>query len=70
MVKQLLKSHEDFIDWKNYYKYVAYDALEAEKEEEPNEYPCVVISHNEPYCEGAYLYILHYHFVYSSDFTA
>lgn len=70
MNKKLLKSREEFIDWKNYYKYVAYDAVEAEEEEEPNEYPCVVISYDEPYCEGAYLYRLHYYFVYQSDFMA
>lgn len=72
MDKTLLKSAEDFNAWKSYCKNVAYDYVEfvAEEEEEPKEYPCVMISHDEPVCEGAYKYYLYYHFVYPSDFVA
>lgn len=72
MDKKLLKTTGDFFEWKNYCKNVAYDYVEfvAEEEEEPKEYPCVMISHDEPVCEGAYKYYLYYHFVYPSDFVA
>ena len=72
MDKKLLKTTGDFFEWKNYCKNVAYDYVEfvADEEEEPKEYPCVMVYHDEPYCEGSYLYNLHYHFVYPSDFVA
>ena len=70
MKKNLLKSREDFIELKNYYENKVYDAVGfvAEDEEEPKEYPCLMISHEEQW--GSYLYNLHYCFVYSSDFMA
>lgn len=72
MDKKLLRTSGEFFEWKNYCKNVAYDYVEfvAEEEEEPKEYPCVMISHDEPYCEGSYLYNLYYYFVYPSDFVA
>ena len=72
MNKRLLKSREDFIKWKNYYENEAYDAVGfvAEDEDEPNEYPCVMVSRNEPYEEDFFLFNLHYYFVYQSDFMA
>ena len=53
MKKNLLKSREDFIELKNYYKNKVYDAVGfvAEDEDEPNEYPCVMVSRHEPYDE-------------------
>lgn len=71
MDKKLLKSREDFIEWKNYCKNVAYDYVYfmAEEEDEPKEYPCVMISHDEQCYEGSYRYDLYYHFVYPSDFV-
>lgn len=72
MDKKLLKSREEFIEWKSYCKGVVYDYVEfvAEEDEEPKEYPCVMISHDEQYCEGSYLHFLYYYFVYPSDFVA
>ena len=71
MNKKLLRTTGDFFEWKNYCKNVAYDYVEfvAEEDEEPKEYPCVMVYHDEPYCEGSYLYNLYYHFVYLSDFN-
>ena len=62
MKKNLLKTREDFIELKNHYENKVYDAVGflAEEEEEPNEYPCVMIYRT-------FLYTLHYCFVYSSD---
>ena len=62
MNKKLLKSREDFIEWKKYCKNVEYLSVDftAEEEEEPKEYPCVMIFRT-------FLYTLHYCFVYSSD---
>ena len=53
MKKDLLKSREDFIELKNHYENEVYDAVGfvAEDEDEPNEYPCVMVSRNEPYDE-------------------
>ncbi len=72
MKKDLLKSREDFIELKNYYENEVYDAVGfvAEDEDEPNEYPCVMVSRREPYDEDFFLFNLHYYFVYQSDFTA
>lgn len=72
MKKDLLKSREDFIELKNYYENEVYDAVGfvAEDEDEPNEYPCVMVSRCEPYDEDFFLFNLHYYFVYQSDFTA
>ena len=72
MKKNLLKSREDFIELKNYYKNKVYDAVGfvAEDEDEPNEYPCVMVSRHEPYDEDFFLFNLRYYFVYQSDFTA
>ena len=71
MDKTLIQSAKDFQKWKSYCKNVAYDYVEfmAEEAEEPKEYPCVMISHDEQCCEGSYRYDLHYHFVYLSDFN-
>lgn len=71
MDKKLLKTREDFIEWKNYCKNVAYDYVYfmAEEEDEPKEYPCVMVYHDEQCCEGSYRYDLYYHFVYLSDFN-
>ena len=71
MDKKLLRTTGDFFEWKNYCKNVAYDYVEfvAEEDEEPKEYPCVMVYHDEPYCEGSYLHNLYYHFVYLSDFN-
>ena len=71
MDKKLLKTQEDFIEWKNYCKNVAYDYVYfmAEEEDEPKEYPCVMVYHDEQCCEGSYRYDLYYHFVYLSDFN-
>ena len=65
MNKKLLKSREDFIKWKNYCENVAYISVDftVEEEEEPKEYPCVVFY-------SAFLFTLHYHFAYQSDFKA
>ena len=65
MDKKLLKSREDFIKWKNYYGNDDYYeiGLAPEEEEEPKEYPCVVFY-------SAFLFTLHYHFAYQSDFKA
>ena len=70
MDKKLLKTREDFIEWQNYCKKVAHEYVKfvADDEEEPKEYPCLMISHEEQW--GSYLYNLHYCFVYSSDFMA
>ena len=70
MDKKLLKTREDFIEWQNYCKKVAYEYVKfvAEDEEEPKEYPCVMISHDNPYSDNPYRYNLYYHFVYPSDF--
>ena len=73
MDKKLLKAQEDFVEWKDYCKNEVYgDAkFEGEEEDEPKEYPCVMISHDErEFGWGSYLYTLHYHFVYPSDFMA
>ena len=65
MNKKLLKSREDFIEWKKYCENVAYISVDftGEEEEEPKEYPCVVFYRT-------FLFTLHYHFAYPSDFTA
>lgn len=70
MNKKLLKSREDFIEWKKYCKNIGYLSVDftAEEEEEPNEYPCLMISHDEQW--GSYLYNLHYCFVYPKDLVA
>lgn len=67
MNKKLLKSREDFIEWKKYCKNIGYLSVDftAEEEEEPNEYPCVMI-----YRDNPYRYNLYYHFVYLRDFIA
>ena len=85
MDKKLLKTQEDFIEWQNYCKNVIYDRdsvkfegeeedisvdFTAEEEEEPNEYPCVMIYRDNPYSDNPYRYNLYYHFVYPSDFMA
>ena len=72
MEKKLLKSVEEFNEWKSYCKNVAYDYVEfvEESEEEPKEYPCIMVFHDEQANEGSYLYNLYYHFVYPSDFVA
>lgn len=72
MKKNLLKSREDFIELKNYYENKVYDAVGfvAEDEDEPNEYPCVMIYRDNPYSDNPYRYNLYYHFVYQSDFMA
>lgn len=72
MKKNLLKSREDFIELKNYYENKVYDAVGfvAEDEDEPNEYPCVMVSRHEPYDEDFFLFNLRYYFVYQSDFMA
>lgn len=72
MEKHLIKTKEDFIEWKNYCKDVIFDHVHfvARNEKEPKEYPCVLFSHEEQYCKGSYLYLLHYHFAYPSDFVA
>ena len=65
MEKKLLKSREDFIEWKKYCENVAYISVDftAEEEEEPFEYPCVMFYRT-------FLFTLHYHFAYPSDFVA
>ena len=70
MDKKLLKTREDFIERQNYCKKVAYEYVKfvAEDEEEPKEYPCLMIYHDEQW--GSYLYNLHYCFVYPSEFMA
>ena len=70
MEKKLLKTREDFIEWKNHCKKVVYDCVEfvAEEEDEPKEYPCLMIYHDEQW--GVYLYNLYYCFIYPSDFVA
>ena len=64
MEKKLLKTREDFIEWQNYCKNVVYDRdsvkFEGEEEDEPKEYPCMIVFRT-------FLYTLHYCFVYSSD---
>ena len=72
MNKKLLKSREDFIEWKKYCKNVEYLSVDftAEEEEEPFDYPCVMIYHDNPYSDNPYRYNLYYHFVYLSDFMA
>jgi hypothetical protein len=74
MDKKLLRTREDFIKWKEWKSYCksVYDHLYfmAEEETIPKEYPCVIISHDEPYCEGSYRCDLYYRFVYPSDFVA
>jgi hypothetical protein len=71
MDKTLLKTREDFFEWKSYCKNVYdYVYFMAEEETMPKEYPCMIISHSEPCCEGSYRYDLYYHFVYPSDFVA
>ena len=72
MNKKLLKSRADFIEWKKYCENVAYISVDftAEDEDEPNEYPCVMVSRCEPYDEDFFLFNLHYYFVYQSDFIA
>ena len=75
MEKKLLKTREDFIEWQNYCKNVVYDRdsvkFEGEEDDEPKEYPCVMISHDErEFGWGSYLYTLYYHFVYPSDLMA
>ena len=65
MNKRLLKSREDFVKVKKDYENDAYYEIgfAAEKEEEPKEYPCVVFYRT-------FLFTLHYHFAYPSDFVA
>lgn len=65
MDKKLLKSREDFVKWKNYYGTDDYYEIgfAPEEEEEPKEYPCVVFYRT-------FLFTLHYHFAYPSDFMA
>ena len=65
MNKKLLKSREDFAEVKKNCENDAYYEIgfAAEKEEEPKEYPCVMIYRT-------FLYTLHYCFVYSSDIMA
>ena len=65
MKKKLLKSREDFIEWKKYCENVAYISVDftAEEEEEAKEYPCVMFYRT-------FLFTLHYHFAYQSDFKA
>lgn len=72
MNKKLLKSREDFIEWKKYCENVEYISVDftGEEEEEPNEYPCVMIYRDNPYSDNPYRYNLYYHFVYQSDFMA
>ena len=72
MEKKLLKTREDFIEWKNCENEVYGDVkFEGEEETEPKEYPCIMISHDErEFGRGSYLYTLHYYFVYPSDFVA
>ena len=75
MNKKLLKSREDFVEWKKYCENVVYDRdsvkFKGEEEDEPKEYPCVMISHDErEFGWGSYLYTLHYCFIYSSDIVA
>ena len=72
MNKKLLKSREDFIEWKKYCENVAYISVDftAEEEEEPFEYPCVMFYRDNPYSDNPYRYNLYYHFVYQSDFMA
>ena len=62
MNKKLLKSREDFVKVKKDYENDAYYEIgfAAEEEEEPKEYPCMMIFRT-------FLYTLHYCFVYSSD---
>ena len=72
MNKKLLKSREDFIEWKKYCENVAYISVDftAEEEEEPFNYPCVMFYRDNPYSDSPYRYNLYYHFVYQSDFMA
>ena len=72
MNKKLLKSREDFVKLKKNYENDAYYEIgfAAEEEEEPNEYPCVMIYRDNPYSDSPYRYNLYYHFVYQSDFMA
>ena len=65
MNKKLLKSREDFVEFKKGYENIDYYEIgfAAEEEEEPKEYPCVVIYRT-------FLFTLHYCFVYPSDIVA
>ena len=65
MNKKLLKSREDFVKLKKDYENDAYYEIgfAAEEEEEPKEYPCMMIFRT-------FLYTLHYCFIYSSDIVA
>ena len=64
----LLKSAIDFNSWKNEHKdWLGNFSYEAEEEDEPKSYPCVLIT-SEEYDECSYC-VRRYLFVYLSDFN-
>ena len=66
-MKRLFDNKEEFIDWISYYKTSKF-YVNSYEEEEPLNYPCVVI-YNETENFNSYKDNLDYEFVYLEDFT-
>lgn len=64
-MKRLFDNKEEFIDWINGYNNMFY--VNSYEEEEPLNYPCVVI-YNETENFNSYIDNLDYEFVYLEDF--
>lgn len=66
-MKRLFNNKEEFIDWISYYKTSKF-YVNSYEEEEPLNYPCVVI-YNETENFNSYKDNLDYEFVYLEDFN-